>query len=99
MTAMDTLEVHARSGDAALLQVLRRGLHAHVHSVFARAVNVVTPDGGLLTLVDAARDDGPDTLVADADGYDAMGLQRDDAVRASGGVLALGARLRVRFDG
>lgn len=98
MTGVAAIEVRARSVDAVLLQALDRGLRARVHSVFARAVNVVTPEGALLTLVDAARDDAPDTLVADADGYDAMGLRRDDPVVAVGGVLALGACLRVRFD-
>jgi hypothetical protein len=93
------LAVRALSGDVACLAALRRGLRGRVHSVFARVVNVIVPDGTLLTLASREVDDAPDTLVVDLGTFDGRGVAVAEPVAARDGVLAVGRSLAVRFDG
>jgi hypothetical protein len=82
-----TTRLRALSGDAALLEQLRvHGLGGRVHSVFARAVNVTSRGGGLVTLGARELDDGPATLVLDAAQLDTCGIAPGATVTASGDV-------------
>jgi hypothetical protein len=93
------LAVRALSGDVACLATLRNGLRGRVHSVFARVVNVIVPDGTLLTLASREVDDAPDTLVVDLRTFDGGGVAIGAPVAAYGGLLAVGRRLAIRVDG
>ena len=93
------LAVRALSGDVACLAVLRGGLRGRVHSVFARVVNVIVPDGTLFTLASREVDDAPDTLVVDLRTFDGSGVAIGAPVAARDGVLAVGRRLAIGFDG
>lgn len=93
------LAVRALSADVACLAALRSGLRGRVHSVFARAVNVIVPDGTLLTLASREMDDAPDTLVVDLGTFDGRGVAVGEPVAALGGVLAVGQCLAIRVDG
>jgi hypothetical protein len=93
------LAVRALSGDVTCLAVLRGGLRGRVHSVFARVVNVIVPDGTLLTLASREVDDAPDTLVVDLRTFDGSGVAIGAPVAARDGVLAVGRRLAIRVDG
>ena len=93
------LAVRALSGDVACLAALRGGLRARVHSVFARVVNVVVPDGTLFTLASRQMDDAPDTLVVDLRSFDGTGVAVGAPVAAHDRVLAVGRNLAIRFAG
>lgn len=90
--------MRALSGDVACLAALRSGLRGRVHSVFARAVNVIVPDGTLLTLASREVDDAPDTLVVDVRSFDGTGVASGAPVAARDPVLHVGHRLAIRFD-
>jgi hypothetical protein len=93
------LAVRALSGDVACLAALRGGLRGRVHSVFARVVNVIVPDGTLLTLASRRVDDAPDTLVVDLRSFDGTGVAVGAPVVAHDRVLAVGRNLAIRFAG
>ncbi|MFC9392084.1 DUF2877 domain-containing protein [Streptomyces sp. NPDC057027] len=82
--------LRARSGDALLLDRLR-GLSGSgsVHSVFARVVNLLTPDGMLIAL--AARDggDAPRTLVTDLAAWTGRGVEAGLSVAFGHGSVTL----------
>ncbi len=94
------LAVRALSGDVACLATLRDGLHGRVHSVFARVVNVLVPEGTLLTLASREVDDAPDTLVVDLPDVRRPGVSRSARRlrRATASSPSAGA-LAIRFDG
>jgi hypothetical protein len=94
-----TLAVRAISGDVACLAALRGGPRGRVHSVFARVVNVIVPDGTLFTLASREVDDAPDTLVVDLRSFDGSGVAIGAPVAARDGVLAVGRRLAIHVDG
>ncbi|MFD8567158.1 DUF2877 domain-containing protein [Streptomyces sp. NPDC059639] len=86
--------VSALSGDAELLDRLHEATgQGRVHSVFARVVNLLTPDGTLVTL--AARDggDAPRTLVVDIPDWSGTALAADQHVTFAPGNLELGTGL------
>ncbi|MEU6843414.1 DUF2877 domain-containing protein [Streptomyces sp. NPDC046716] len=86
-----TPTVSALSADAALLDRLRTATgQGRVHSVFARVVNLLTPDGTLVTL--AARDggDAPRTLVVDLADWTGTALTAGQPVTFASGNLTLG---------
>ncbi|WP_353946320.1 DUF2877 domain-containing protein [Streptomyces sp. HUAS MG91] len=86
-----TRTVSALSGDAALLDRLRTATgQGRVHSVFTRVVNLLTPDGTLVTL--AARDtgDAPRTLVVDLADWTGTPLAAGQPVTFAPGKLTLG---------
>jgi len=61
-------ESRASSIDIELLEQLRlSGLSGRVHSVFDRAVNVVTRKAGMMTLACSAAGNGPGTILIDSD--------------------------------
>jgi hypothetical protein len=91
--------VRSLSGDVACLAALRRGLRGRVHSVFARAVNVIVPDGSLLTLASRAMDDAPDTLVVDLPTFDGRRVAVGAPVATREGALLVGQVLAIRSDG
>lgn len=91
------LAVRALSGDVACLAALRGGLRGCVHSVFARVVNVIVPDGTLLTLASRQVDDAPDTLVVDLRSFGGTGVAIGAPVAAHDRVLAVGRNLAIRF--
>jgi hypothetical protein len=93
------LAVRALSGDVACLAALRGGLRGRVHSVFARVVNVIVPDGTLFTLASREVDDAPDTLVVDLGTFDGRGVAVGEPVAARDGVLTVGQCLAIRVDG
>ncbi|NUR82582.1 MAG: hypothetical protein HOY71_00685, partial [Nonomuraea sp.] len=81
--------MRARSGDAPLLGHLR-GCHGRgsLHSAFTHALNLLTPDGRLMTLAAAGSDDAPWTLVVDAACFPA--LEAGQPVTFTPGTLDLG---------
>ena len=93
------LAVRALSGDVACLAMLRNGLRGRVHSVFARVVNVIVPDGSLLTLASRAMDDAPDTLVVDLPTFDGRRVAVGAPVATHEGDLLVGQSLAIRSDG
>ena len=70
-----------------------------MHSVFARVVNVIVPDGTLFTLASREVDDAPDTLVVDLGTFDGRGVVVGEPVAARDGVLTVGQYLAIRVDG
>jgi hypothetical protein len=93
------LAVRALSGDVACLAALRAGLGGRVHSVFARAINVVLPEGSLLTVASRDVDNAPDTIVVDCRTFDGLGVTAGDTVAARDRMLVVHERLAIRFDG
>ncbi|MER5946316.1 DUF2877 domain-containing protein [Streptomyces sp. NPDC001904] len=87
--------VSALSGDAELLDLLRATTgQGRVHSVFTRVVNLLTPDGLLVTL--AARDggDAPRTLVVDLADWTGTALTAGEHMVFASGNLEFGSGTR-----
>lgn len=70
-----------------------------VHSVFQRVVNVTGGDGQLFTIAARNIDNAPRTLVADAPGFDGLGLVRGGKVDAAADAITLQGRVRIRLEG
>ncbi|MFF1735381.1 DUF2877 domain-containing protein [Streptomyces sp. NPDC058247] len=104
MTSLRTAtEVHAVSGDAAVIAHLRalRG-QGVVEGVFHRTVNVLTPDDKLIALTARGGGDAPRTLVTDADSWSDRGISAGRTVEFAPEVItvhAAGGHLRVRMEG
>ncbi|MGW3376231.1 oxamate carbamoyltransferase subunit AllH family protein [Streptomyces hydrogenans] len=97
----DTVTVPVLSGDARLLDLLEtlRG-KGSVHSVFARVVNLLTPDGTLIALAARGSGDAPRTLTADVSDWSAYHLSAGLGVTfATGNVSVDGRRLRLATAG
>ncbi|MYW69791.1 DUF2877 domain-containing protein [Streptomyces sp. SID8379] len=84
--------VRALSGDAELLDHLRplTGTGS-VHSVFARVVNLLTPDGTLVALAARTAGDAPRTLVLDLADWTGTELAAGGSVTFAEGNLRLGS--------
>ncbi|MZD08170.1 hypothetical protein GTW43_24235, partial [Streptomyces sp. SID5785] len=99
--------LRAHSGDARLLARLHAGPAAvhgtgTVHSVFARVVNLLAPDGLLVALASRDAGDAPRTLVVDIADWTAAGLRPGHDVTFTTDALLLdtaGRPLRVGTDG
>ncbi|MFJ4713822.1 DUF2877 domain-containing protein [Streptomyces sp. NPDC088785] len=86
-----TSTVPALSGDAELLDLLRTTTgQGRIHSVFTRVVNLLAPDGLLVTL--AARDsaDAPRTLVVDTPDWSAAAPAAGQPATFAAGNIDLG---------
>jgi len=93
------LAVRALSGDVACLATLRRGLRGRVHSVFARVVNVIAPDGSLLTLASREVDDAADHARHGPPDLRRQGCGHRRAGRGARRHPRVGRRLAIRVDG
>ncbi|MGW5354479.1 oxamate carbamoyltransferase subunit AllH family protein [Streptomyces sp. NPDC004031] len=82
--------VRVESGDAELLRQLGAGSGTgRVHSVFARVVNVLTPEDALIALAARGSGDAPRTLTADVGGWAGRGLAAGQPVAFAPGCLTL----------
>ena len=99
-TAMASPSARALSIDIALTRLLADGTtEAHVHSVFRRVINVMTPSGQLISLCGRGHDDGPWSLRADVDDWTAWPFQSGVAVCADRDAVVLHGGLRVSLAG
>lgn len=102
-TVCVTEVLRPRSGDAALLAHLRvLSGHGGVESVFRRAINLVLPDGRLMTLVTPGSGDAPWTLVVDVAHWLGRGVEAGQTVAFTPGGIALpdaGGGVRIVVDG
>jgi len=69
-----------------------------IHSVFSHAVNVAI-DGDLWTLLAAGKGDMPFGIRVPVRDFDALGLQRGDAVHVRSGIVSIGPRLSINCRG
>ncbi|MFJ3958848.1 DUF2877 domain-containing protein [Arthrobacter sp. NPDC090010] len=83
----------ALSADGRLLDLLRRsrrrGESLTVHSVFARAINLLSDAGRLVTLAAEGADDAPWTLRAAVADWSSILLAAGDRIRITGSTLTL----------
>ena len=91
----------ARSAEAALLQRLAHGwFEGDVHSVFEKAVNIRCAESDeLITLVAAAMDNGPNTIVLELAHFADTGIEIGDHVSAAADVLSIDRKLNVLLTG
>lgn len=93
-------KLRALSADISLLRAPReRRLRGFVHSVFERVVNVENEAGELFTLACRDLDNAPDTMIVDAAGFRALGIECGDRVDAAASDLAIAGRIRIALDG
>jgi hypothetical protein len=93
------LALSSCSVDAAMLSRVRAGrLRGRVHSVFRRAVNLVTDDGELFTLAARGLGNAPQTALLPVHDLRSTGMALGNAVHARAGQLWIGDRLGVTFD-
>lgn len=88
----------ATSWDPVAERLVRDAAELRVHSLFERALNLVTPSGELVGLVGPRAGNGPATIVLaelSGLGLDRRGLRPNDLVRARPGRLSIGGRLEV----
>jgi hypothetical protein len=91
--------LHARSGDAAFLRLLReQRFRGRVHSVFQRVVNLQRDDGELFTIACRDLDDAPNTLVLQSAGFARSGMAPGDAFETVEGHIGIGEWARIDPD-
>ncbi|WP_419994951.1 DUF2877 domain-containing protein [Streptomyces boninensis] len=91
MRSTDT-ELSALSGDATLLAHLRAPLgRGRVESVFQRVINLLLPDGRLMSLAARDGDNAPWTLVVDIGHWPGSGVDAGQPVEFTPGRVALPA--------
>lgn len=91
--------VQALSISATLLPILRAGSHARVHSIFARALNLIVGEDRLLTLACHELGDAPDTVVVDAPHWRDSSLDPGTEVHLATQRIQIGANVEVRLQG
>ena len=98
MVPRPPLVLNAVSLDRAATDLLASGARLRVHSVFGRALNLVSAAGDLLGLVGPHAGGAPATIVLDrlpAGGFDALGLTADVAIDATPDWLWVGPSLQI----
>jgi hypothetical protein len=87
------------SVDGALLRRVRGGRpRGRVHSVFRRAVNLVTHEGDLFTLAARGLGNAPHTALLPVHDVRSIGMAVGDAVQERAGQLWIGERLALTFE-
>jgi hypothetical protein len=87
------------SVDGAMLRRVRAGrLRGRVHSVFRRAVNLVTDEDELFTLAARGLGNAPHTALLPVQDVRSIGMAVGDAVHERDGQLWIGERLALAFD-
>lgn len=100
MVARPFHHLAAASWDAIARALIERRPGLRVHSMFPRAVNLVTGDGELLGLVGPRAGNGPCTIVLRGIprlGLDQAGLSDRDRAMVRGGELVIGSVMSVRL--
>ena len=90
-----TLLDFAQSGDVEFLDRMGQPtFHGFVHSVFNRTFNIRMLDSDeLYTIASRELDNGPNTLIIDAEGFQDVGLLENDRVFVEDGLLHIGNKL------
>lgn len=93
----ETTILQARSGDAAFIGSIRQAqFRGIVHSVFDKAVNLqCAASADLYTLMADGMDDGPNTLVVEVPGFQAIGVMVGDDAVAVDGALSIRGKVTV----
>lgn len=91
--------VQAFSISATLGPTLRANRRARVHSIFARAVNLIVGEDRLLTLACHELGDAPDTVVVDAPPWKDSDFDPGAEVHLSAERIQIGANVEVRLQG
>lgn len=90
-----TLVNFTQSGDVEFLEKLDYpNFHGSVHSVFNRTFNIrIQGSDELYTIANRELDNGPNTLIIDAEGFQQIGLQKNDRVFIKDRLLHIGNKL------